>query len=204
MIPYGVSFHAVVFFGLDLFCFLQIAFTHAVKVTTLSFCFLGEIVQASWRHKRHALLRRWSFGQSNNQPYTIIQQGKRNISRVFLLHQLTLYINYGSSIFSSNNLSNTKKHQSLCFHYWDYLTNFWRNKWRSIIDVVERLGYWVQMQSWFEEPNTLSFINDKNIGPTYQVCYILLFQKGFSKLPSFTKVKRKIKFATSKKILLIS
>ena len=66
-------------FGLGLFCFLQIAFTHAAKVTTLSFCFLGEIVQASWRHKRHALLRRWGFGQSNNQPYTIIQQGKRNI-----------------------------------------------------------------------------------------------------------------------------
>ena len=31
------------------------------------------------------------------------------------------------------------KHQSLCFHYWDYLTNFWRNNWQSIIDVVERL-----------------------------------------------------------------
>ena len=30
--------------------------------------------------------------------------------------------------------------QCLCFHYWDYLTNFWRNNWRSIIDVVERLG----------------------------------------------------------------
>ena len=31
------------------------------------------------------------------------------------------------------------KHQFLCFHYWDYLTNFWRNNWCSIIDVVERL-----------------------------------------------------------------
>ena len=31
------------------------------------------------------------------------------------------------------------KHQSLCFHYWDYLTNFWRNNSRSIIDIVERL-----------------------------------------------------------------
>ena len=32
-----------------------------------------------------------------------------------------------------------QKHQCLCFHYWDYLTNFWRNNWQSIIDVVERL-----------------------------------------------------------------
>ena len=32
------------------------------------------------------------------------------------------------------------KHQYLCFHYWDYLTNFWRNKWQSIIDVVEKLS----------------------------------------------------------------
>ena len=30
------------------------------------------------------------------------------------------------------------KHKFLCFHYWDYLTNFWRNNWRSIIDVVSR------------------------------------------------------------------
>ena len=34
-----------------------------------------------------------------------------------------------------------QKHQCLCFHYWDDLTNFWRNNWRSIIDIVERLGY---------------------------------------------------------------
>ena len=26
-----------------------------------------------------------------------------------------------------------------CFHYWNFLTNFWRNNWRSIFDVVERL-----------------------------------------------------------------
>mgnify|MGYP007022710994 CR=1 FL=1 len=32
-----------------------------------------------------------------------------------------------------------QKHQCLCFHYWDYLTNFWRNNWRSIFDIVERL-----------------------------------------------------------------
>ena len=32
-----------------------------------------------------------------------------------------------------------QKHQCLCFHYWDFLTNFWHNNWRSIFDVVERL-----------------------------------------------------------------
>ena len=31
--------------------------------------------------------------------------------------------------------------QYLCFHYWDYLTNFWRNNWWSIIDGEERLCY---------------------------------------------------------------
>ena len=33
------------------------------------------------------------------------------------------------------------KHQYLCFHCWDYLTNFWRNNWWSIIDGEERLCY---------------------------------------------------------------
>ena len=34
-----------------------------------------------------------------------------------------------------------QKHHCLRFHYWDFLTNIWCNNWRSIIDVVERLGY---------------------------------------------------------------
>ena len=34
-----------------------------------------------------------------------------------------------------------QKHQCLCFHYWDYLTSFWWNNWRSIIDVTERLCF---------------------------------------------------------------
>ena len=73
------------------------------------------------------------------------------------------YVKYGSSIITSKILSNEnkktgvsrkivcfgilihvlswrqQKHQCLCFHYWDFLTNFWRNNWRSIFDVVERL-----------------------------------------------------------------
>ena len=32
-----------------------------------------------------------------------------------------------------------QKHQRLCFHDWDYLTNFWCNNWWSIIEVVEGL-----------------------------------------------------------------
>ena len=32
-----------------------------------------------------------------------------------------------------------QKHQCLCFHYWDYLTNFWQNIWQSIFDNIERL-----------------------------------------------------------------
>ena len=35
-----------------------------------------------------------------------------------------------------------QEHQHLCFRYWYYLTNFWCNNWWSIIEVVERLGYW--------------------------------------------------------------
>ena len=31
------------------------------------------------------------------------------------------------------------RNTSVCFHYWDFFTNFWRNNWRSIFDVVERL-----------------------------------------------------------------
>ena len=34
-------------------------------------------------------------------------------------------------------------HQCLCFHYWDLLTNFWSNNWRSIFDFVERLCYYL-------------------------------------------------------------
>ena len=32
-----------------------------------------------------------------------------------------------------------RQHQCLCFHYWDVLTNFWRNNSWSIFDVVDRL-----------------------------------------------------------------
>ena len=48
-----------------------------------------------------------------------------------------------------------QKHQWLCFHYWDYLTNFWHNNWRSIIDVVERLCFSVCAI------NSLLFLNQR-------------------------------------------
>ena len=95
-----------------------------------------------------------SFSQNNHHHNNLI-------NRVFLLRQLWIVNYYVKS--SSNNLSNEniktgvskivhfaisiyilscrqQKHQCLCLHYWDYLMNFWRNNWRSIIDVVERLS----------------------------------------------------------------
>ena len=33
------------------------------------------------------------------------------------------------------------KHQSSYFHYWNYLRNFWRNNWPSIIDVIFRKAW---------------------------------------------------------------
>ena len=33
------------------------------------------------------------------------------------------------------------KHQCLCFHYWEFLTNFWFDNWQSIFDIVERIYY---------------------------------------------------------------
>ena len=93
---------------------------------------------------------------------------ERFISRFFLKSQLWIVNYYGKS--SSTNLSNEiiktgvsremvfqkqlilafqfmflswkqQKHQWLCFHYWDYLANFWCNNWRSIIDIVEGFSY---------------------------------------------------------------
>ena len=41
-----------------------------------------------------------------------------------------------------------QKHRCLCFHYWDYLTNFWRNDWQSIFDIVGRLCLRMLCQKW--------------------------------------------------------
>ena len=85
----------------------------------------------------------------------------RHISRVFS------YVKHGSSIITSKILSKIlsnenrktgvarnivcfgiliqvlswrhQKHQCFCFRYWDFLTNFWRNNWQPIFDIVERL-----------------------------------------------------------------
>ena len=45
-----------------------------------------------------------------------------------------------------------QKHQCLCFHYWDFLTNFWRNNWQSIIDVVKRLCFATKMSTTIVHP----------------------------------------------------
>ena len=94
-----------------------------------------------------------------------------NFSRVFLLRQLWIvnyYVKNWSNHLSNENIPLPKhccfcclqdktwikmpkwtrfetlflwKHQFFCFHYWYYLTKFWRNNWRSIIDLVKRLCY---------------------------------------------------------------
>ena len=38
-------------------------------------------------------------------------------------------------------IEDKQKHRCLCFHYWDFLTNFWRNNWQSMFDFVERLCF---------------------------------------------------------------
>ena len=38
------------------------------------------------------------------------------------------------------------KHHCLCFHYLYYLTNFWSNKWQSIIDIVEKLSLYTKIE----------------------------------------------------------
>ena len=92
-----------------------------------------------------------------------LPQATEHISQIFILRQLWIINYYSKSL--SNNLSNEsrntgvsreisflhfdsrvwsggqQKYQCLCFHYWDYLTNFWHNNWQSLIDVVERLNF---------------------------------------------------------------
>ena len=107
------------------------------------------------------LLETWK-----SRKYFVKSNGRQVVKnrRVFLLHQLWI-VNYSVKS-SSNNLSNENintgvsdktwikmpkltifeisflwKHQFLCFHYWDYLTNFWHNNWQSIIDVA----HWSRM-----------------------------------------------------------
>ena len=61
------------------------------------------------------------------------------------------------------------KHQCFCFHYWDYLTNNWRNKWRSIFDGVEGLNLSV---SW--SPPRLKIVSQ-----TKNVWYMIILFKYF-------------------------
>ena len=37
-----------------------------------------------------------------------------------------------------------QKHQCSCFHYWDYLTNFWRNNWRSLLTFAYIIKRFIQ------------------------------------------------------------
>ena len=58
------------------------------------------------------------------------------------------------------------KHQSLCFHYWDYLMNVWRTNWQSIIDLVEKLCY----NNIFRSPNIIQ-------STKFLLCTVIDFSK---------------------------
>ena len=112
-------------------------------------------------------------------------------SRVFLLRQLWI-VNYSIKS-SSNNLSNENiKHRCfcclqdktwtifeniisletpfLCFYYWDYLTNFWRNNWWPIINIVERLSYCALKICHFTEIIKAKYLRSNRY---YQICEFL-------------------------------
>ena len=85
-----------------------------------------------------------SFYNSNYGP-SIITSKVRQIISVMKTKRLIWYFkNISFWHFNSCFVVKTTKHQCLCFHCWDYFTNFWHNNWRSIINVVERLSYWTQ------------------------------------------------------------
>ena len=58
------------------------------------------------------------------------------------------------------------KHQSLCFHYWDYLMNVWCTNWQSIIDLVEKLCY----NNIFRSPNIIQ-------STKFLLCTVIDFSK---------------------------
>ena len=91
----------------------------------------------SWDNSRVFLLRQLRIvnysvkSSSNNLSYENINIG---VSVVFktkheLKCQNELYLKY---LFSGNT-------RGFFFHYWDYLTNIWRNNWQFIFDGVEGL-----------------------------------------------------------------
>ena len=48
-----------------------------------------------------------------------------------------------------------QKPKCLCFHCWDYLTNFWHDNWWSRFDVVERLCCCSESWGFLGRPNNL-------------------------------------------------
>ena len=58
-----------------------------------------------------------------------------------------------------------QKQQCLCFHYWDFLTDFCRNNWQSIFDVVERLclyGNWNKFGILYLNGYDIFFVLSRN------------------------------------------
>jgi hypothetical protein len=113
--------------------------------------------------------KNWLCGPRPKLPLTTVLILYANL----LTAESFYYVKYGSSIITSKVLQKTlsnediktvcfgisihvlswrqQRHKCLCFHYWDFLTNFWRNNWRSIFDVVERLCYRFEMVFRYRE-----------------------------------------------------
>ena len=78
------------------------------------------------------------------------------------------------------------KHHFFCFHYWE----FWRNNWRSIFDVVERLCL-----SSYTLPHFINFGNQF----FNMLFYFLISKKIYYRLRPIVKLKKRQLLATTKK-----
>ena len=131
--------------GLEMACFT----TH-VRLRTLpdSMKTLGLPnidAMASAKNKNKGITSQYTIG-----PKCVSQYTYESCIWTNIIAESFYYVNYGLSIIPWKvsqiiwvkwkrifEISYFWKHQFLNFHYWEYLTNFWRNNWRSIIDVVE-------------------------------------------------------------------
>ena len=76
------------------------------------------------------------------------------------------------------------KHQSLCFHYRDYLTNFYCNNWWSIIDIVERFCYGQKLRNRWPLDGVILGIKDFDL--RIWSSNILRRPQNFAKSPLLT------------------
>ena len=94
--------------------------------------------------------------QKSGRKFSVMKTKKNGVSRKIVCFGILIHV-----------LSwRQQKHQSLCFHYRDFLTNYWRNNWQSIFDVVERLcftvsdyEFWVKLRQYLLLCKLLSLPN---------------------------------------------